>query len=137
MYLGQSWPVVIVGVTVISWDAREAIVDQPTHYLIRFDGLESADAAAQRRRTLQDIDPTIQAKREQTDEDRMNFGASLAVILATPAIITRARGISKWLARTPTSKLTVIDPYGKTILDISARQAAGLAKKLRARHGER
>jgi hypothetical protein len=133
MYLGQSWPVVIVGVTVISWDAREAIVD----YLIRFDGLESADAAAQRRRTLQDIDPTIQAKREQTDEDRMDFGASLAVILATPAIITRARGISKWLARTPTSKLTVIGPYGKTILDISARQAAGLAKKLRARHGER
>jgi hypothetical protein len=116
---------------------------QPIRYTICFGRLEAADAgraAESLRRSLQEVDPTILAKRVRTDEEAMDFGASLAVILATPAMITLAKGISNWLARTPTSKLTVIGPDGKIIVeDITAKDAAHLAEKLTAHgsHGRR
>jgi hypothetical protein len=116
-------------------------MDQSIRYTIRFDGLEAADAsraAESLRRSLLEIDPTIKAKQARTDEEAMDFGTSLAVILATPAVITLAKGISNWLARTPTSKLTVIGPNGKTIVEnISAKDAADLAEKLQTAHGNR
>jgi hypothetical protein len=109
-------------------------MDQPARYTIRFDGLEAADAgraAESLRRTLQEVDPMIQAKRVRTDVEALDFGASLAVILATPAMLTLAKGISNWLARTPTSKLTIIGADGKTIVEnIGAADAAELAEKL-------
>jgi hypothetical protein len=114
-------------------------MDQPVRYTIRFGDLEAAEAgraAESLSRSLLEIDPTIQAKRVRTDEAAMDFGASLAVILATPAIITLAKGISDWLARSPTSKLTVIGPGGKIIVEnISAKNAADLAEKLKTAHG--
>lgn len=116
-------------------------MEQPSRYTIRFDEMEPADAgraADSLRRSLQEVDPTIQAKRIRADDDAMDFGASLAVILATPAIVALAKGISNWLARTHTSKLTVIGPDGKTIVEnIGARDAADLANKLIAAHGKR
>jgi hypothetical protein len=111
---------------------------QPSRYTIRFDGMEPANAgraADSLRRLLQELDPTIQARRIRADDEAMDFGASLAVILATPAIAALAEGISNWLARTHTSKLTVIGPDGKTIVEnISARDAVDLANKLTAAH---
>jgi hypothetical protein len=116
-------------------------MDEPIRYTIRFDGLEPADAgraAESLLRSLLEVDPTIQAKRARTDEEAMDFGASLAVILATPAIIALAKGISNWLARTPASKLTVIGPDGKIIVEnISAKSAADLAEKLQTARGRR
>jgi hypothetical protein len=114
-------------------------MDEPTRYTIRFDGLEAADAgraAESLRRSLQEVDPAIQAKRVRADEEAMDFGASLLVILTTPGIVALAKGISNWLARTHSSRLTVIGPDGTTIVEnISAREASSLAEKLQARHG--
>ncbi len=116
-------------------------MDQPIRFTIRFDGLEAADAgraAESLRRSLLEVDPTIEARRARTDEEAMDFGASLAVILATPAVITLAKGISNWLSRTHTSKLTVIGPDGKIVVEnISATDAANLAEKLQTAHGRR
>jgi hypothetical protein len=116
-------------------------MDQPIRYVVRFDGLEAADAgraADGLRRSLQEVDPTIQAARVRTDPAAMDFGTALEIVLAAPAIIELAKGISNWLARSHSSKVTVIGPDGTVIVEnIGAREAAGLAEKLRARHGNR
>jgi hypothetical protein len=116
-------------------------MEQSSRYTIRFDKMEPADAGRATeslRRSLQEVDPTIQAKPIRADDEAMDFGASLAVILATPAIVALAKGISNWLARTHTSKLTVIGPDGKIIVEnIGARDATDLANKLIAAHGNR
>jgi hypothetical protein len=116
-------------------------MDQPLRYIIRFDGLEAADAgraAESLRRSLLEVDPTIKAKRVRTDPEAMDFGVTLSIVLAAPAIIELAKGISNWLNRTHSSKLTVIASDGTVILEnVSAREAADLAEKLQARHGER
>ena len=68
----------------------------------------------------------------------MDFGTALEIVWAAPAIVELAKGIASWLGRTHSSKLTVIGPDGTTIVEnINARDAAGLAEKLQARHGER
>ena len=68
----------------------------------------------------------------------MDFGTVLEVVLAAPAMVEFAKGIASWLGRTHSSKLTVIGPDGTTIVEnINAHDAAGLAEKLQARHGER
>jgi hypothetical protein len=116
-------------------------MEQTSRYTIRFNEMEPADAgraADSLQRSIQEADPTIQAKRTRVDDEAMDFGASLAVILATPAIVALAKGISNWLARTHTSRLTVIGPDGKTIVEnIGAREAVYLAEKLIAAHGKR
>ena len=61
--------------------------------------------------------------------------AALEIVLAAPAI-PLAKGVADWLARSRSSKLTIIGPDGATIVEnISSRDAAGLAEKLRAGHG--
>jgi hypothetical protein len=116
-------------------------VEQPSSYIIRFDEMEPAEAgraADSLRRSIQELDPTIEAKRIRANDETMDFGASLAVTLATPAVVALAKGISNWLARTHTSKLTVIGPDERIIVEnISARDAADLANKLLATHGKR
>jgi len=114
-------------------------LEQPIRYTIRFDGLEARDAgvaAESLRRSIQDVDPTIQAERVRNDPEAMDFGGGLAIILAAPAVIELAKAISNWLARTHSSKVTVIGPDGTAIVEnISARDAATLAEKLLAKHG--
>jgi hypothetical protein len=113
-------------------------MEQPIRYTVRFDGLEAADAgraAESLRRTLQEVDPTIQAKRVRSDQDAMDIGTTLEIVLAAPAIVELAQGISDWLRRTHSSKVTLIGQDGTTIVEnISAREAAGLAAILQAKH---
>ena len=115
-------------------------MSQPIRYTIRFDDLDAADAgraAESLRRSLQDVDPTIQANRARTDPEALDFGTVLEVVLATPAIIELAKGIANWLSRTHSSKLTVVRPDGITVVEnISACDAADLAEKLQAKHGD-
>lgn len=116
-------------------------MDQPATYIVRFDKLNSADAgraAESLRRSLQDVDPTIQARRVRSDPEAMDAGSALAVVLSAGAVVELARGIANWLARAPSSRLTVIRPDGRIIVEnISARDAASLAEKLQKGDGER
>ncbi len=87
-------------------------MDNSIHYTIRFDDIEAADAgraAESLRRSLQDVDPTIVARRARSDTDAMDFGPALEIVLTAPAIIELAKGISNWLSRTHSSRLTMID----------------------------
>ncbi len=115
-------------------------MDQSISYTIWFDQLEPADAgraAGSLRRSLQEVDPTIQGRRVRDDPEAMDFGAGLAVVLSAGAVVELAKGIANWLARTHSSKLTVTRPDGSIVVEnISARDAADLARKLLADHGE-
>jgi hypothetical protein len=108
----------------------------PHRYLIRFDGLAAAEAgtaAGELRRTLQDLLPGIDASLVRTDPAAMDFGTVLEVVVGTRAVAELAKGVANWLARSPASKVTIIGPNGKTIVEgITARQAVGLAEKLHA-----
>jgi hypothetical protein len=121
--------------------SREESMDQPIRYTVQFEGLDAADAARAAeslRRFLQEVDPTIQAKRVRTERETMDLGSVLEVILAARAITELTKGISNWLSRTHSSKVTVIGPDGKTIVEnIGASEAAELAEKLQVRHGGR
>ena len=116
-------------------------MDQPIRYTISFPELEAADAGRQAeglRRTLQEFAPTIHARRARAEPDAMDFGTVLEIVLAAPAIIELAKGISGWLARTHSSKLTLTGADGTTIVEnITAREATDLAERLRAAHGQR
>lgn len=108
-------------------------------YIIRFDGVAAADAgraAESLRRSLQDLDPEINAKRVRSNSDTMDFGSTLEIILAAPAIVVLAKGLANWLERTHSSRLTVVDAAGSIIVEnISARDAVGLAEKLQIQNG--
>jgi hypothetical protein len=110
-------------------------------YLIRFDTMEAADAgraAESLRRALHEVDPAIEARRVRTDPNAMDFGSALEIVLAAPAFIELARGIANWLARSHTSKVTIIAQDGTAIVEnIGARDAVNLAEKLEARYGRR
>jgi hypothetical protein len=116
-------------------------MSQSVRYTIRFDNLDASDsgrAAEGLRRSLQDADPTIQARRVRTDPETLDFGTVLEVTLATPAFIELAKGVANWLSRAHSSKLTIVGPDGSTVVEnIGASEAADLAEKLQAKHGNR
>jgi acetylornithine deacetylase/succinyl-diaminopimelate desuccinylase-like protein len=57
--------------------------------------------------TLRGLNPTIQVERIRERPDTQDFGASLAVILGTAAVVELAKGIASWLARNSGSKIEI------------------------------
>lgn len=101
---------------------------------IRIGGVSQAEAGAyadELRRYLLDQAPEIEVERVRTDPDALDFGAGLAVILATPAIVAVARGLQQWLARRTSSKVVVqVDSKKLEVDGIRARDAAALAREM-------
>jgi hypothetical protein len=114
-------------------------MNQPIRYTIRFDDLDAVAAgraAESLGRSLQEFDQILEVKRVRTDPEALDFGSALEIALTAPAVIELAKGISNWLRRAHSSKLTVVGPDGIIIAEnISARETADLAEKL-ARHAE-
>jgi hypothetical protein len=108
-------------------------------YTIHFEGLEARDAgvaAESLRRTLIDEAPGIEVRRGRSDQDAMDFGSTLVVILAAPAVVQVAKGIAAWLGRTHSSKVTITRSDGKVVVEnIGAREAASLAERLQVANG--
>ncbi len=115
-------------------------MDQSVRYTIWFRRPEAGDtghAAESLRRSLQEVDPTIGARRVRHDAEAMDFGTGLAVVLSAASVVELAKGIANWLARTRSSKVTVTRSDGSIVVEnISARDAVALAQKLSAdNHG--
>jgi hypothetical protein len=109
-------------------------MDEQVRYVVYFEGLSTAEAGRATeglQRSLREVAPAIQTSRVRTTSDTLDFGASLAVVLAAPAVVELAKGISNWLARSLNSKVTIKTPNGEVIVEnISARDAPRLAEKL-------
>jgi hypothetical protein len=71
-------------------------------FIIRFDDLSSAEAGVEAQRLqemLSDASPDIDVKLRRERSDAMDMGATLVLLLGTPAIIAVAKGFAVWLAQ--------------------------------------
>jgi hypothetical protein len=116
-------------------------MDDLVTYTIRFDGMPPSDAgraAESLLRSLRENNPALVGKRVRSDPEAMDFGAVLAVSLAAPAVVELAKGIANWLARTHSSKVTIITSDGIAIAEnIGAGEAATLMQRLGEKRGRR
>ncbi len=109
--------------------------DEPNTYRIRFEGLSLAEANVKAARLRQDIlDSTsdVSATVEKDDPLTQDFGATIVLVLGTPAILAVAKGIANYLAR---ERGTIsIDADGTVVAtgisgDDAARIAEAFGKK--------
>ena len=69
---------------------------------IRFPGMELGDAgmaAESLREQIEDETSEVDVGVEKDNPDTMDFGATLAIVLGTPAALALAKGIANWMAR--------------------------------------
>ena len=70
--------------------------------IIRFDGLSSAEAGVEAQRLqemLADSSPDVDVKLRRDRSESMDMGATLVLLLGTPAIIAVAKGVAVWLGQ--------------------------------------
>jgi hypothetical protein len=84
---------------------RRVAMDEQT-YVITFDDVSAADAnryAEELRQALLDASPDIEVHRRRDDPRTQDFGATLVLILGTPAVTAAttavAQAIGNWLLR--------------------------------------
>lgn len=101
-------------------------------FIIRFEGLSPADAGAQAlmlKEALLDSFPDVSAKIERSGGETMDLGATLILLLGTPAVIAVAKGISAYLARERKGTL-IIESDGRIVFEGSSSDAAKIAQAL-------
>ncbi len=79
---------------------RGALVDQQS-YIITFDDVSPADTnryADELREALLDASSDVSVERKRENPFAQDFGATLVLILGTPAAVAIARAIGNWLA---------------------------------------
>src|SRR4030095_11359848 len=107
--------------------------DDRQSFVVRFEGVSAAAAgahAAGLREVLLDASPDVSVDLKKTDGETMDFGATLLLVLGTPAVLAIAKGISAYLARERAGELT-IERDGKVVFRGSSGDAAQVAAALR------
>ena len=96
-------------------------------YIIEFEGVSPADAtryAEELRDTLRGATPEANIERRRTDEEAQDFGATLVLILGTPAAIVLAKAFRDWLNRRSSVKVHLKDEEGDLLLEnVTAKDA--------------
>jgi hypothetical protein len=86
--------------------------------VIRFPNTTVAEAnrhAETLRSAILDASPRTRVDRRKETQEDMDFGATLAIILAGPAVVAIAKGIQAWLERHHSAEIEVVTPEGKVI----------------------
>ncbi len=103
-------------------------------YIITFDDVSPADAnlyADELRNTLLDATPDIIVQRRRDDPRTQDFGATLVLVLGTPAVVTVAKAIGDWLKFRAGASLTIETPEKRIIVQhITSKNAVQLAERL-------
>jgi hypothetical protein len=88
--------------------------------------------AASLRDWLLDDVPGIDIRRRRTDSSAQDFGASLVIILGTPAVLAIAKGIQAWLTKSgPSAEMEIVTTKGKvTARQVKSQDALELARIL-------
>ena len=85
-------------------------------FILRFGCDSVADAnryAEDLRRELLDSDASIRVERRRDDPAAQDFGATLVLVLGTPAVVAAAQAITRWLTRNNAVSLDVELPDGR------------------------
>jgi hypothetical protein len=103
-------------------------------YMVTFDGVSSADAnryADELRNILLDATPDITVQRRRDDPRTQDFGATLVLILGTPAVAAVATAIGNWLKLRNSASLSLTTADKRIeIRNITSKNAAELAHLL-------
>ena len=103
--------------------------------IITFPGASTAEGnrfAGSLADALRDVDPEIVVDRRRERADTQDFGATLAVVLATTAATALAKGIAAWLARNSGAHVE-IRRQGKVVLvasHLDSKDAARITEAL-------
>lgn len=101
-------------------------------YTIQFTNVTTAEAnryAAELRETLLNASPDVQVMQQRDDSQSQDFGATLVLILGTPAIIAIAQGIKAWLEKRNSVEIT-LNPNGQIHgRNLSSKDAVAIVEK--------
>ena len=103
-------------------------------FQIEFENVDLAEAG-QLAEDLKDYvltaDASVEASWKRRDQSSMDFGASLVLLLGTPAVIAVAKGLERFLARYQTASIRITGPDGSVVIDnVTSRQASDLAERM-------
>lgn len=76
--------------------------------------------------------PTVETSVVRTDANAQDFGATLVLVLGTPALIAFAKGIADWLKMraSGTTNLKLRNKDGKVILEVGSATSGDVRKLL-------
>jgi hypothetical protein len=87
-------------------------------YVIRFDDVAAADAnryASELREAILDASQDVKVERRRDDPYALDFGATIVLVLGTPAVVAVARAIGNWIER---SRGTITITRGDTRVEV-------------------
>lgn len=103
-------------------------------YLITFDDASPSDAnryADELRNALLDATPDIMVKRKRSDPHAQDFGATLILILGTPATAAVVTAVGNWLKLRQSASITwKMEDEQILVQNITGKDAARLAQML-------
>lgn len=105
--------------------------------VLTFEGATLADAnmfSADLADFLLDAAPDVEVERRRDDADAMDFGATLVLVLGTPAILALANGLADWLRKRQSATIKISDASGSVIVEatgLDSADALRIADKLR------
>jgi hypothetical protein len=90
------------------------------------------------RRAILDAAPGAELRQQKESQETQDFGTSLAIVLAGPAVVAIAKGIQIWLERYRSVVLEVTTSDGKVIAkNITAANVADVLEAARDVIGKR
>ena len=108
-------------------------MDQHT-YIVTFEGVSAAEAnryAQELRNALLDATPDIVVQRRRENPYTQDFGATLVLILGTPAAAAIIAAVGNWLKLRNSASLTWKTANGEILVqNITSKNAAELAQLL-------
>ncbi len=108
--------------------------DTELSHLVRFEGASYADAgvyAGELRNALLDASDEVEVKIVRDDPKSQDFGTTLSIVLAAPAVTAIAKALGDWLKLRASASVTWTTPEGDVALkNISAKDAASIGRTL-------
>ena len=111
-----------------------------TELLISFPDVSLPDAgsaAEDLKRHLEMVSPDVEVEQRRTDSDSQDMGATLAIVLAGPAVVALAKGMADWIRMQANKPEVVIrNGEGKEILRINDMPSGDLRALLEGKIGD-
>lgn len=96
-------------------------------YLLSFEGVSQAEAqryAEELREVLLDAEASLTVQRQRENPLAQDLGASLVLIMGTPAVVAAVQAIGHWLQKRRSASLTIVTAENKIVAENLTNQDA-------------